>query len=177
MWIFICKLQSNTNRPVLRQLWSLISKRKKEKKNPPPQSKPHKYTLMPLVSSSSNEPMSKASAALTSPRGGIKGGGYWKSQRRRVRLPGDRALGPACCPIKSLLRKTSRCHSLCSTHSSSHNHSTWSAMAPKGEAPSTTQLLEAERLWQGRRGYPHPQTPWGWSGRTRALTLRLNRRD
>lgn len=35
MWIFICKLQSNTNRPVLRQLWSLISKRKKERKKSP----------------------------------------------------------------------------------------------------------------------------------------------
>ena len=36
------------------------------------------YTLaLPFVSSSSKEPMSKASAALTSPRGGIRGGGYF----------------------------------------------------------------------------------------------------
>ncbi len=34
-------------------------------------------TFIPLVSSSSNEPISKASAALTSPRGGISGGGYF----------------------------------------------------------------------------------------------------
>lgn len=34
------------------------------------------FTLMPLVSSSSKEPMSKASAAFTSPLGGIKGGEY-----------------------------------------------------------------------------------------------------
>ena len=33
-------------------------------------------TLIPFVSSSSKEPMSKASAAFTSPRGGINGGGY-----------------------------------------------------------------------------------------------------
>lgn len=32
---------------------------------------------MPLVSSSSNEPMSNASAALTSPLGGIRGGVYF----------------------------------------------------------------------------------------------------
>lgn len=42
-------------------------------RNPIPGSE---HTLMPLVSSSSNEPISKASAALTSPRGGIRGGGY-----------------------------------------------------------------------------------------------------
>lgn len=35
-----------------------------------------RLTLMPLVSSSSKEPMSKASAAFTSPLGGIKGGEY-----------------------------------------------------------------------------------------------------
>ena len=34
-------------------------------------------TLIPFTSSSSKEPMSKASAALTSPLGGIKGGGYF----------------------------------------------------------------------------------------------------
>jgi len=34
-------------------------------------------TLIPFVSSSSKDPMSKASAALTSPRGGINGGGYF----------------------------------------------------------------------------------------------------
>ena len=34
-------------------------------------------TLIPFVSSSSNDPMSKASAALTSPLGGINGGGYF----------------------------------------------------------------------------------------------------
>ncbi len=34
------------------------------------------FTLIPLVSSSSKEPMSKASAALTSPLGGMRGGGY-----------------------------------------------------------------------------------------------------
>lgn len=34
-------------------------------------------SLIPFVSSSSKEPMSKASAALTSPRGGIKGGVYF----------------------------------------------------------------------------------------------------
>lgn len=39
-------------------------------------------TLMPLVSSSSKEPMSKASAAFTSPRGGIKGGEYWGAEIR-----------------------------------------------------------------------------------------------
>lgn len=127
---------------------------------------------MPLVSSSSNEPMSKASAALTSPRGGIKGGGYWKSGRRRVRLPGDWAIGPARYPIKSLLWKTSRCQSLCSTHSSSHNHSTRFTMVPKGDAPSTIQLLEAERLQQGRRGVPHPQTPWGWCWPNQSLDSR-----
>lgn len=33
-------------------------------------------TLIPLVSSSSKEPMSNASAAFTSPLGGIKGGEY-----------------------------------------------------------------------------------------------------
>lgn len=33
--------------------------------------------LIPLVSSSSNEPMSNASAAFTSPRGGINGGVYF----------------------------------------------------------------------------------------------------
>jgi hypothetical protein len=32
---------------------------------------------MPLVSSSSNDPISKASAAFTSPRGGINGGWYF----------------------------------------------------------------------------------------------------
>lgn len=32
---------------------------------------------MPLVSSSSNEPISNASAALTSPLGGIRGGVYF----------------------------------------------------------------------------------------------------
>lgn len=37
----------------------------------------NQITLIPLVSSSSNEPMSKASAALTSPRGGISGGVYF----------------------------------------------------------------------------------------------------
>ena len=37
----------------------------------------HVHTFWPLVSSSSNEPMSKASAALTSPRGGMSGGGYF----------------------------------------------------------------------------------------------------
>ena len=31
-------------------------------------------TLIPFVSSESNEPMSKASAALTSPLGGMRGG-------------------------------------------------------------------------------------------------------
>lgn len=35
------------------------------------------YTLYPLVSSSSNDPISKASAALTSPRGGVNGGVYF----------------------------------------------------------------------------------------------------
>ena len=34
----------------------------------------HPPTLTPLTSSSSNEPMSNASAAFTSPRGGISGG-------------------------------------------------------------------------------------------------------
>lgn len=34
-------------------------------------------SLIPFVSSSSKEPMSKASAALTSPRGGINGGVYF----------------------------------------------------------------------------------------------------
>lgn len=38
-------------------------------------------TLMPFVSSSSKEPMSKASAAFTSPRGGIRGGGYCRRER------------------------------------------------------------------------------------------------
>ena len=33
---------------------------------------------MPLVSSSSKDPISKASAALTSPLGGIKGGVYYR---------------------------------------------------------------------------------------------------
>lgn len=37
----------------------------------------NKFTLMPLVSSSSNEPISKASAAFTSPLGGIRGGVYF----------------------------------------------------------------------------------------------------
>lgn len=47
-------------------------------------------TLMPLVSSSSKEPISKASAALTSPRGGIRGGGYYESQQiGKARLPAD----------------------------------------------------------------------------------------
>lgn len=36
---------------------------------------------MPFVSSSSKEPISNASAAFTSPRGGIKGGGYYKSKK------------------------------------------------------------------------------------------------
>lgn len=35
------------------------------------------HVLAPFVSSSSKEPISKASAALTSPRGGINGGGYF----------------------------------------------------------------------------------------------------
>ena len=39
--------------------------------------RPPHLTLMPLVSSSSKEPMSKASAALTSPLGGMSGGGYF----------------------------------------------------------------------------------------------------
>ena len=34
-------------------------------------------TLIPFVSSSSKFPISKASAALTSPRGGMRGGGYF----------------------------------------------------------------------------------------------------
>lgn len=34
-------------------------------------------SFKPLVSSSSKDPMSKASAALTSPLGGIRGGGYF----------------------------------------------------------------------------------------------------
>ena len=34
---------------------------------------------MPLTSSSSNEPMSNASAALTSPRGGIRGGSNYEN--------------------------------------------------------------------------------------------------
>lgn len=34
-------------------------------------------SLIPLVSSSSNEPISNASAALTSPRGGMSGGVYF----------------------------------------------------------------------------------------------------
>lgn len=38
---------------------------------------------MPLVSSSSKEPMSKASAAFTSPLGGIKGGEYCGRRGRR----------------------------------------------------------------------------------------------
>jgi len=37
--------------------------------------------LIPLTSSSSNEPISKASAALTSPLGGIKGGGYYEIEQ------------------------------------------------------------------------------------------------
>lgn len=58
-------------------------------KENPGSKKHHRCTLMPLVSSSSNEPMSKASAALTSPRGGIKGGGYWKMQRSGLQLASD----------------------------------------------------------------------------------------
>ena len=40
-------------------------------------------TLIPFTSSSSKEPMSKASAAFTSPLGGINGGGYWERERIR----------------------------------------------------------------------------------------------
>lgn len=40
-------------------------------------------TLMPLVSSSSKEPMSNASAAFTSPLGGIKGGEYCRCGGRK----------------------------------------------------------------------------------------------
>lgn len=43
------------------------------------------FTLMPLVSSSSKEPMSKASAAFTSPLGGIKGGEYYRGRERAER--------------------------------------------------------------------------------------------
>lgn len=52
----------------------------------PPSSsqKPPPPTLMPFVSSSSKEPMSKASAALTSPLGGIRGGEYWQGKESRV---------------------------------------------------------------------------------------------
>ena len=150
---------------------------KKGKRNPPPQSKAHKSTLMPLVSSSSNEPMSKASAALTSPRGGIKGGGYWKSQRRRVRLPGDQALGPACYPIKNLPWKMSRCQSVWHSfkltqsqymvHNSPQRRCTLHDPVARGWMPATGQ----ERV-----SHTH-KCPKADAGRTRAQTLRLNRRD
>lgn len=44
------------------------------------------HTLIPFVSSSSKEPMSKASAAFTSPRGGISGGGYCAEQRLSISM-------------------------------------------------------------------------------------------
>lgn len=44
-------------------------------------------TLMYFVSSSSNEPMSKASAALTSPRGGMRGGGYLRRYTNCQSMP------------------------------------------------------------------------------------------
>lgn len=50
-------------------------------------------TLMPLVSSSSKEPMSNASAAFTSPLGGIKGGEYCREGRTRVVFTGREAWG------------------------------------------------------------------------------------
>lgn len=66
--------------------------------------------MMPLVSSSSKEPMSKASAAFTSPLGGIKGGEYCGrrgrgeerrsservGRRRRSRLTESDAAEPKC---------------------------------------------------------------------------------
>jgi len=39
--------------------------------------------LIPLTSSSSNEPISNASAAFTSPLGGTSGGGYCITIKRR----------------------------------------------------------------------------------------------
>lgn len=48
------------------------------------------FTLMPLVSSSSKEPMSKASAAFTSPLGGIKGGEYYRRRERTQRWFSER---------------------------------------------------------------------------------------
>lgn len=46
---------------------------------------------MPLVSSSSKEPMSKASAAFTSPLGGINGGEYYRRRERTERWCSERS--------------------------------------------------------------------------------------
>lgn len=89
MLILICKLNT-TNSPILKQPLSLISNRNHPIQNKNKEINDHICTLIPLVSSSSNEPISKASAALTSPRGGIKGGGYWKIQTSMVQFSDDR---------------------------------------------------------------------------------------
>ena len=56
-------------------------------------------TLMPLTSSSSNEPISNASAALTSPLGGTSGGGYcmnrWHNNGKNDSVNKSSGQGPA----------------------------------------------------------------------------------
>lgn len=63
-------------------------------------------TLIPFVSSSSKEPMSKASAAFTSPRGGISGGGYCKGQG--LDISRGEAMGFLILPLDRLLPSVRR---------------------------------------------------------------------
>ena len=66
----------------------------------------------PFVSSSSKEPMSKASAALTSPRGGMRGGGYfcWYTWTQSTPVKKGWFLSSSApCPPQPSLLSTSLC--------------------------------------------------------------------
>uniref|UniRef100_A0A6B0UZ86 Putative secreted protein n=1 Tax=Ixodes ricinus TaxID=34613 RepID=A0A6B0UZ86_IXORI len=71
-------------------------------------------SLIPLVSSSSKEPMSKASAAFTSPLGGIRGGGYFCRYTSCQSMPPKNEwlfTSSAPCPRQPSRLSTSRCSS------------------------------------------------------------------
>ena len=126
-----------------------------KKKTKKPESKHCQCTLMPLVSSSSNEPMSKASAALTSPRGGIKGGGYWKSQRRKVQLLGDSGPGPNLLFYKEISVQHIKVSQSVQGSFKLTQITVHSSQCPQRRCSPTTQFARSLTPAMGQGGAPH----------------------
>lgn len=138
---------------VLRQLWSLISKERKRKSPSPKQGSQVYLDAFGILFIKWADV--KGVGCIDFPSGRDQGWRVLEEPEKKgsvTRRPGP---GPSLLSYKEFAVKGVKVPVWVALIQA-HTISTWSTMAPKGDAPSTIQLLEAERLQQGRRGYPTP---------------------